>query len=51
VLPSRDFEVVDGGLFCPAPSQPGGDAITATDHRSVWLDIRPTPADPHSSVQ
>jgi endonuclease/exonuclease/phosphatase family metal-dependent hydrolase len=41
VLPSRGFEVVKGGIFWPAPGQPGADAITATDHRSVWLDIRP----------
>ncbi len=40
VLPAREFEVVKGGIFWPPPGQPGADAITATDHRSVWLDIR-----------
>ncbi len=41
VLPSREFEVVKGGIFWPTPGQPGADAINATDHHSVWLDIRP----------
>ena len=39
VLPSREFEVVKGGIFWPA-RRAGADAITATDHRSVWIDIR-----------
>jgi len=42
VLPSPDFEIVKGGIFWPAPGEAGADAITATDHRSVWIDIRPT---------
>jgi endonuclease/exonuclease/phosphatase family metal-dependent hydrolase len=41
VLPSKGFEVTKGGIFWPVPDEPGGDAITGTDHRSVWLDIRP----------
>ena len=41
VLPSRGLEVVKGGIFWPTPGQPGADAINATDHRSVWIDIRP----------
>jgi endonuclease/exonuclease/phosphatase family metal-dependent hydrolase len=40
-LPSREFEVVKGGIFWPIPGQPGSDAINATDHHSVWVDIRP----------
>jgi endonuclease/exonuclease/phosphatase family metal-dependent hydrolase len=40
-LPSRDFEVVKGGVFWPLPGQPGAEAINATDHHSVWIDIRP----------
>ncbi len=43
VLPSRGFEIKGGGIFWPVPGQPGADAITASDHRSVWLDIRPKP--------
>jgi endonuclease/exonuclease/phosphatase family metal-dependent hydrolase len=41
VLPSREFDVIKGGIFWPAPGQPGAQAINATDHHSVWLDIRP----------
>ncbi len=42
VLPSRGLEVVRGGIFWPKPGEPGAEAITATDHRSVWIDARPT---------
>jgi endonuclease/exonuclease/phosphatase family metal-dependent hydrolase len=40
-LPSREFEIVTGGVFWPVPGQPGAEAIKATDHHSVWIDIRP----------
>ena len=40
-LPSRGLEIVQGGIFWPKPGEPGADAITATDHRSVWIDVRP----------
>jgi endonuclease/exonuclease/phosphatase family metal-dependent hydrolase len=40
-LASRDFDVVKGGVFWPLPGQPGAEAINATDHHSVWIDIRP----------
>jgi hypothetical protein len=40
-LPSKGLTVVDGGVFWPAPGEPGSEAITATDHRSVWIDVRP----------
>jgi endonuclease/exonuclease/phosphatase family metal-dependent hydrolase len=40
-LPSRGLIVVDGGVFWPTPDEPGGDAVTASDHRPVWVDIRP----------
>lgn len=40
VLPSRGLNVIDGGVFWPAPDEPGGDAVTASDHRLVWLDLR-----------
>jgi hypothetical protein len=41
VLPSRGLTVTGGGVFWPTPSQPGSQAITATDHRLVWIDMRP----------
>jgi hypothetical protein len=40
-LPSTGLKVVDGAVFWPAPNEPGGAAISATDHRSVWIDVRP----------
>ena len=40
VLPSDDLEVIDSGVFWPAPGEPGADAITASDHRLVWVDLR-----------
>lgn len=40
-LPSRGLKVLDGGVFWPAPSEPGREAIGATDHRAVWIDVRP----------
>ncbi len=40
VLPSDDLEVTASGVFWPAPGEPGADAITASDHRLVWVDLR-----------
>jgi endonuclease/exonuclease/phosphatase family metal-dependent hydrolase len=40
-LPSRGLAVVDGGVFWPSPGEPGSEAVTASDHRPVWIDIRP----------
>jgi len=40
VLPTRDFTVVNAGVFWPAPDQPGHDLITASDHRLVWVDLK-----------
>ena len=40
VLPSQGLEVIDGGIFWPGPDEPGGDAVTVSDHRLVWLDVR-----------
>jgi hypothetical protein len=40
-LPSRGLKVVKGGIYWPKPGVAGADAVTATDHRSVWIDIRP----------
>jgi len=39
LLPSRELEVVNGGVFWPRPGEPGREAVTASDHRLVWLDI------------
>lgn len=39
-LPSRGLAVTDGGVFWPAANEPGGEAVSATDHRSVWIDVR-----------
>jgi endonuclease/exonuclease/phosphatase family metal-dependent hydrolase len=41
VLPSRGLEVMGGGVFWPKPGEPGSEAIIATDHHLVWIDIRP----------
>jgi endonuclease/exonuclease/phosphatase family metal-dependent hydrolase len=40
VLPSSEFEVLDGGVFWPAPDSPDGDLASASDHHMVWLDLR-----------
>jgi hypothetical protein len=40
-LPSRSLEVVKGGVFWPKPGEPGSEAVKATDHRMVWIDVRP----------
>jgi 3-phytase/alkaline phosphatase D len=39
VLPSKGLAVATGGIFWPTPGEPGSEAITATDHRLVWIDI------------
>jgi 3-phytase/alkaline phosphatase D len=41
-LPSRGLEIVAGGVFWPAPGEAGSEAVKASDHRPVWIDIRPT---------
>jgi hypothetical protein len=39
VLPSRGLTVTGCGIFWPTPGEPGSDAVSATDHRLVWIDI------------
>lgn len=49
VLPSADLAVLDGGVFWPAPDEPGWEWIAdargrqrgshSSDHRLVWLDL------------
>ena len=38
-LPSRSLKVAGSGVFWPKPDEPSAEAITATDHRLVWIDI------------
>lgn len=46
-LPSADLTVTGGGVFWPAPGAPGADLVgggrraTSSDHRLIWVDIRP----------
>ena len=39
VLPSRGLRVDGGGVFWPAPGEPGADWLDASDHHLVWLDL------------
>lgn len=41
VLPSRDWRVVDGGVFWPPPGDPDAKLTGASDHHLVWLDLAP----------
>ncbi|WP_197526914.1 endonuclease/exonuclease/phosphatase family protein [Pirellulimonas nuda] len=45
VLPTRGIRVIDGGVYWPVAGEPGAEAIGATDHRLVWLDLE-LPATP-----
>lgn len=38
-LPSKALIVKNCGVFWPTPQQPGGDLVTASDHRMVWIDV------------
>lgn len=40
VLPSTSLQVIDSGVFWPAPGEPGASLVTASDHRLVWVDVR-----------
>ncbi len=40
VLPSKDLEVIDCGIFWPAPDDPKSSLNSASDHHLVWLDIK-----------
>ena len=44
VLPSKEWDVTDAGVFWPAPEDPlasllGGDGQAAGPHRLVWVDV------------
>ncbi len=49
VLPSRDLRVVDSGVFWPKPGEPGSNAVRATDHRMVYVDLALPSADSPAS--
>lgn len=38
-LPSRGLEVKATGVYWPKPGEPGAEAVTASDHRVVWVDV------------
>ena len=38
-LPSKNLKLLGSGVFWPKPDQPGGDLVTASDHRLVWIDV------------
>jgi len=40
-LPSKNLTIIDAGVFWPLPDQPGGDLVSASDHRLVWVDVKP----------
>jgi Endonuclease/Exonuclease/phosphatase family len=40
LLPSQTLEVVDAGVFWPAPGEPGSELVGCSDHRLVWIDVR-----------
>ncbi|WP_286177388.1 endonuclease/exonuclease/phosphatase family protein [Rhodopirellula sp. JC639] len=40
VLPSRDLDVVDSGVFWPDDSDPQSTWIKASDHRLVWIEVK-----------
>jgi endonuclease/exonuclease/phosphatase family metal-dependent hydrolase len=41
VLPSATLDVIGCGVFWPASDQPGHDLTDVSDHRLVWLDLKP----------
>lgn len=39
VLPSKGLKVVGSGVYWPKPGEPGAEAVRASDHRLVWVDL------------
>ncbi len=39
VLPSKILKVTGHGVFWPKPDEVGGELVTASDHRLVWVDV------------
>lgn len=42
-LPSEDLRVLGTGVYWPKPGEPGAKAVTASDHRLVWVDVAISP--------
>ncbi len=40
VLPSRDLEIGDAGVFWPVAGAPGADIAGSSDHHLVWVDLQ-----------
>ncbi|MCS7467274.1 endonuclease/exonuclease/phosphatase family protein [Stieleria sp. ICT_E10.1] len=40
VLPSKDLNVIDSGVFWPTGAGPQSTWIKASDHRLVWIDVK-----------
>ena len=40
VLPSKDLNVIDSGVFWPTGDDPQSKWIKASDHRLVWIDVK-----------
>ncbi|WP_419580168.1 endonuclease/exonuclease/phosphatase family protein [Stieleria magnilauensis] len=40
VLPSKDLNVIDSGVFWPTGDDPQSTWIKASDHRLVWIDVK-----------
>ena len=38
-LPSKSLTLKKNGVFWPLPEQPAGEAVKASDHRMVWIDV------------
>jgi hypothetical protein len=41
-IPSQGLTVVDGGIYWPVPGAPGSEAVEASDHRLVWIEVNLT---------
>ncbi len=39
-LPSRELKPLATGIYWPTGDEPGADAVTGSDHRLVWVDVR-----------
>lgn len=39
-LPSRELEVIATGVYWPTGEEPGAEAVTGSDHRLVWVDVK-----------
>ena len=39
VLPSNTLDILDAGVFWPAPGDPLASLVQASDHRLVWVDV------------